>query len=123
MADSGSHATASQPDREGRRIVIAAHVLHLLPASILPHGSTAEFSTPHHERVLQQSPRFEVGQQRRRWLIDFTATVVEAEVQGFLGIGAMRVPSPVIQLNESYPPLCQTPCHQTVIGETGLARF
>src|SRR6266513_5042270 len=83
MADAGSQSTASQPYGEGAWIVITAHILHLLTASIFSHRGAAEFSTPNHERVFEQTTRFKVGEQRRSGLIDFMATVVEAQVQGF----------------------------------------
>src|SRR5690349_10413551 len=35
----------------------------------------------------------------------------------------MRIPSPVVELDESHSPFGQTSCYETVIGETGLARF
>src|SRR5215469_6466447 len=53
MRDAGPRSTPGQPDCEGTRIVIAAHILHLLTATIFSHGSAPEFSTPHHERVFQ----------------------------------------------------------------------
>src|SRR5215469_9862685 len=106
MTDAGFYSATCQPDRESARIVIATHILHLLSATVFSHRSAAEFSAPNYQRVFQQTTRFKVREQRRSGLIDFAATVVESKVQGFFGVGPMRVPSPVIKLNESYSPLC-----------------
>src|ERR1700722_12254421 len=35
----------------------------------------------------------------------------------------MRIPSPMVELNESPPPLGQSPRHHTIVGKTGLARL
>src|SRR5215469_15736973 len=121
IADAGFYSAAGQPYCEGARIMIATHILHLLPASVFSHRSAAEFSTPNQQRVFEQTTRFKVGKQGSGRLIDFTATVVEPQIQCFFGISAVRVPSPVIELNKSYSSLGETPRYQTVIGETGLA--
>src|SRR5215471_16065402 len=86
MRDSGPYSSAGQPYCEGARIVVAAHVLHLLPAAIFSHWSAAEFSTPHDQRIFQQTTRPQIGQQCSSGLINFTATIVEADVQRLLGI-------------------------------------
>jgi hypothetical protein len=103
--------------------MIAAYVLHLLPASVFSHWRASELSTPNHQRVFEQATRFEIGKQCCGRLIYFTATIVEAQVQSFFGIGAVRVPSPVIELNESDASFRETPRYQAVIREAGLARF
>jgi len=60
--------------------VIAADILHYLSAAIFSHWRAAELSTPHHQRVFQQTTRPEIGQQCCSRLIDFATTIVEAEV-------------------------------------------
>src|SRR5215467_13942029 len=80
VADAGSYSAACKPYCECTRIVIAANILHLLPATVFSHRSAAEFSAPNHQRVFEQTTRFKIGEQRRSGLVDFTATVVEAQV-------------------------------------------
>src|ERR1700751_5529176 len=80
VADAGFYAAAGEPDCEGAGIVIAAYILHFLSAPVFSHRSAAEFSAPNHQRVFQETARFKGGEQRRSGLIDFTTTVVEAQV-------------------------------------------
>ena len=59
---SGTHTRARHEHREGVDMVVAPELaVALLPN--LSHGSAAEFPTPDHQRLVQQSPPLQVFQQ------------------------------------------------------------
>src|SRR4029077_15384592 len=117
------HSTASHPHGKGTWVMVSTDIFHFLAAAVFPHGCAPKFATPDHERVFEHTPRLEIGQQGRCRLIYSTTTIREAEVQSLLGVGAVRIPAPVIELNKSDPSLRQPPSHQAVVRDTGFARF
>src|SRR2546429_9838996 len=123
VGNSGLDPAAGHPNRERSWVMVPADPLHFLTVAILAHGRPAEFSATDNERVLEHASLFQISQQGRSRLIHFTAAVGEAEVQRFLWICPMGIPSPVIELNESHTALRKAPRHQTIVGKTGLARL
>src|SRR5579863_4085934 len=77
VGDSALHTAARHPNRERARVMVSTHILHLLAVSVFPHRRPTEFSAPHNECVLKQTPLFEIIQKRRSWLIYLAATVGE----------------------------------------------
>src|SRR5260370_32164878 len=104
-------------------MVTQADIFHFLTAGVFSHRCAPKLPTPDHEWVFEHAARLQVGQQSRCRLIYFTTTIGEAEVQSLLGICAMRIPAPVIELNESHAPLRKAPRHQAVVREAGFVWF
>ncbi len=117
------HAATGHPQGERRGVVVAANELHLHPAAVFAHGRAPEFPAPHHQRVLQQSPLLEIGEQRHERAVHALALAFESVVQSLRFRGAVGVPPPVEQLDIPHPALRQPPRQQTVVGEGFLARF
>src|SRR5690606_19326054 len=97
-------------------VVVAANVSHRLSAAILAHGGAAEFAPPDHQRILEHAALLEVGHQGGARLIDLSALVLEALVEGLLLVGAVGIPAPVEQLDEADPALGQSPRQEAIVG-------
>src|SRR5579864_7452494 len=116
-------SAAGHPHRESTGIMIPANIFHFLTAAVFSHGRAPKFATPDYKRVFKHAARLQIGQQSRCRLIYFTTTIGEAEVQSLFGVCAMRIPAPVIELNESHASLRKAPRHQAVVREACFARF
>ena len=102
------HAAAGEPHRERVDVMVAAGFF-----AVLAHGRAAEFATPHHERVFQQTTRLQIMHERGLALVDIAADFFEIALEVFAR-AAMRVPVCVIQLHETRAALDQPSCEQAV---------
>ena len=114
-------AAASEPYAERIRMMVASLERVLLPFPVLLHGRPAEFTAPDHQGVLQQSPLFQVQQECGHRLVDHAAFVDETHVDGPVGRCAVRIPSPVEDLDETDPFLNQFAGEEDVVRQGCLS--
>ncbi len=110
-------ATARHPHGEGSRMMITP-VDPPQGGIGFHHGGAPEFAAPHNQRVFQQTTLFEIPQQGRAGLIRLFALALQTAHH----IG-MMIPTFVIQLNKTNPPLDQTPRQKTVVCKRLLSGF
>src|SRR5678816_2674312 len=103
------HSTSRHPRGEATRMMIAAEVRLDLALTII---GAPKFSAPDHQRVIEHSPRFQVLDQRRRWLIRLLANRRQRA-----GQAAVMIPVLMIKLNEAHPFLREPPGLQAVRRE------
>ena len=104
---SALHAAASHPHGEAPRIMIA-------PGPFLIERRPSELSAPHHQRIFQHAPRFQIGQQSGDRFVRSTAplAVVALDV-------IVRIPpaaGTAIELYKTDAALYQPPRHQAVLS-------
>src|SRR5436190_12668762 len=98
------HTAASQPHREGIRMMIAAVV------AALDHWRAAKFAAPDDQRLIEQTALLEVFEQRRARLIRIKAILLEIFDQV-----AVLVPGFVEELNVTHAALDQPPREKAVV--------
>ena len=117
VADSFFHPGSGHPDREAARMVVAAIIVGGQFA--LRVIGAPKFSTPNHQRIIKQTPHFQVFDQRRRSLIH--AFSHDFDVVGQV---AVVIPALVVELDEFHVFFGQLSRQQAVIRESsGLAGF
>ena len=118
ITNPGLHAAAGHPHGKGVRMMVSPPALPILDIT-LNKRSAAEFSTPNHQRILQQSAFFKICNEGRTWLICVLALRVELRRQA-----VVLIPSGMHQLNKLHSTLNHSPCHQTVMRErSGLCHL
>src|SRR5262245_40228000 len=100
-------STAGQPDGEAPRVVVAAVVVGRQPA--LAVHSPAELPAPDNQCVLQEAALLEVGDEGRTRPVGVPALPLD-----LLGQVGVLVPATVVELDEPYPALGQSPGEQAV---------
>src|SRR5688500_3097434 len=108
------HSAAGHPHRERINVMIASGGV-----AIFTHGRASEFSAPNHQRVVEQTARFQILHQRGLALIDFPANPFEITLQ-ILARPAVAVPIRMVKLHETRASLDQPPRQQTIPRETRL---
>ena len=105
-------AASGQPHRKGAVVVIAAVV------AILHHRRSPELATPHHDRVVQEAPLLQVGDQRGARLVGIDRVCLDR-----LREIAVLVPRLVKELHKPHSAFQQPAGKQAVAGKTGLRRI
>src|SRR5262249_21770632 len=99
---------AGQPNSESIMIMITALTFARSARRRNLHGWCAtEFSAAKHQRVLKQAALFEIGEQRRNALIDFTCELAVVVLNQFMAIPGLHVA--VIALDYANTALQQPP--------------
>ena len=101
------NAAAGQPGRKAVGVVVASLVA-------LHHWRAAKFAGPQHQRALQHSALFQIGQQGRDRLVGLVGV-------GSVVAGAVAVPVPIVrvQLDEAHPALDHPPGQQAHPAKAG----
>src|SRR5947209_927214 len=81
--------------------------------AVLAHRGPAKLPTPDHQRIVQESARFQILDQRRLALVHLAANFLEVALQIFAG-AAMAVPVGMIELHKPNTAFNQAPCQQTI---------
>ena len=116
---SGLDAGSGHPHGKGVRVMIASIEAFLQGgvAVVLHHGGASELTPPDDQRLLEESALLEVGDQTGKGLVDLPALDGEGLVDRFSGGGSVVIPAPVVELDEAYPVLDQTPRQKTIVGK------
>src|SRR5262245_50436903 len=78
-------------------------------ARILSRGRAAELTAPNHERLIQQTARFQIGEQSSNRFVACARIFFVIALQV-----AMRVPSALYELDETHAAFDEPPRDQTV---------
>src|SRR5690606_35949131 len=92
-------AAAGHPHGEGLQVMVPPHERHLFSVAVFLHGCPSEFSTPHHQRFIQQAALLQIQQQGRHRTVYLPTFVSQSDVHGGGLIRAVRIPSPIEQLD------------------------
>jgi hypothetical protein len=90
---------AREPHRERVDVMIPASGI-----AILTHRCSPEFASPDHQRILKQSPSFQVFDEGSLALVNFAADLFEVSLE-ILPRAAVTVPIRMIELDETHSPL------------------
>lgn len=83
VSDPRFDSSSGHPKGKGVGVVIAAEEGHFSSVPVFLHRSSAEFTAPDDEGVIQHSPLFEVGEECGDGLVDGLALVDEAGIESF----------------------------------------
>src|SRR2546430_999524 len=78
------HSAASHPDGEAIRIVIPAMAVAAAVGAAIGSRRAAEFAAPDYQRALQQSARFQVGEQSRNGVVYLAGLLADLKSRGLL---------------------------------------
>ncbi len=111
--ESGLDAATCEPDGKCVGVMIASVGL-----VALDHRSATKLAAPNDERVVEESPLFEVGDERGRGLVGVLA--VDGQVAFY---ATMLVPRFVEELHKADAAFDESTGEQAIVGEGRLARF
>ncbi len=104
------HAATGQPERHGRRVVIATPDLTALADAVV--GAAPELASPNDQCLVQQAGTLQVFHQRRHAFVDRA----HARAVGLLNV-VVRIPAHGDHLHESNALLDQAPRQQAAAAE------
>ena len=107
VTETGFDAPSSHEHREATRVMISSCLGTLEVA--LPRDSSTKFTTPNDQRILEESPLFQVMKQTCGRLVH-----IPTAVRALGGELLVMVPIGVEKLNEANPPFRQTSCEDAV---------
>src|SRR5690349_1275003 len=87
-----------------------------LAIAVLLHWCTTKFASPNDQRLIKQSPLFEIKYQSCGGLVDLPALVYKTDIEGFHRISSMAIPSPIKKLHEAHTLLNELARKQAVVG-------
>jgi len=113
-------ATASHEHRVGERVVVATQVGAGRGAALAKRGA-AELTHPDHQRLIQEAPTLQVHDQCGDGPVHLRAAAHQVVADVFPGVGPVKVPAPIEELDEPHTFLDQATREQAVVREAGCA--
>ena len=87
--------------------------------SAFAERGAAKLAAPDHQCLIEHAAALEVTQSRCHRPVHSPAFVAQAVRDRLAGIGAVEVPSPIVQLNKPYSLFDQSTGQQAVVGKAG----
>src|SRR5688500_12277472 len=91
--------------------------------SPLAERRATELPSPYHQGIVEQPALFQITNQRGHRLVGARHLLREPVANVLLGTGAVKIPTPVKELDETHALLEQPAAENAVIRETRLARL
>ena len=110
VSHASSDAAASQPHRESERMMIAT-VLSL------GSGRATEFTTPDHQRLVEQAARFQILKQTGDRLIGGEGIVLVSGFKTAVLVPGLKASRRMIELHKANAPLDEAPGQKTLAAE------
>ena len=120
VVETAFDAAAGHPNRVAVRIMIAAQNFAFCGAPFAK-GSSAKFAAPNNESFLQKTALFEVFDKSGDGFVHSGAFFGQAFGEAGSFAGAVEIPAPVKELNETDAGFGQASGQQAVVGKAGSA--